>query len=201
MIFPLGVTPVTFSATDAAGNGAQAVATVTVVDDSDGISSAVDGQFVSDEFTDESLIFSDNFTDQHRLPAGTTFGTILDRGGLDVTVKELDTMTRITEVAEGHQANANSFFSALSADGRYVAFDSAATNLVEGDTNDEIDVFVHDRLSGTTTRVSVASDGTQGSSFSLTPALSADGRYVAFASIAGNLVAGASLGGGKNLCA
>jgi hypothetical protein len=78
----------------------------------------------------------------------------------------------------------------LSADGRYVAFRSAASNLVAGDTNAVQDVFVRDRQAGTTTRVSLASDGTQADALSDEPAISADGRYVAFISEATNLVAG-----------
>ncbi len=84
---------------------------------------------------------------------------------------------------------------AISADGRVVAFDSAATNLVPGDTNDRLDVFVHDRLTGATTRVSVASDGSQatgGRVGSFFPGLSADGRFVVFTSDATNLVPGAT---------
>lgn len=77
---------------------------------------------------------------------------------------------------------------AISADGRYVAFASDATNLVTGDTNNAFDVFVHDRQTGATTRVSVANDGSQANGASDTPAISADGRYVAFVSSATNLV-------------
>jgi len=79
---------------------------------------------------------------------------------------------------------------ALSADGRYVAFFSTAANLVPGDTNMEPDIFVRDRATGTTARVSVASKGTQANNFSFAPSISADGRYVAFFSVATNLVAG-----------
>src|SRR5207249_383144 len=79
---------------------------------------------------------------------------------------------------------------ALSADGRFVAFQSDATNLVAGDTNGATDVFVHDRQTGTTERVSVASGGSQGNGFSAGPVLSADGRFVAFHDTATNLVAG-----------
>src|SRR5207245_10503824 len=79
---------------------------------------------------------------------------------------------------------------ALWADGRFVAFVSFATNLVAGDTNGATDVFVHDRQTGTTERVSVASDGTESNAASLGSALSADGRFVAFQSDATNLVAG-----------
>jgi hypothetical protein len=71
-----------------------------------------------------------------------------------------------------------------------VAFQSAATNLVPGDTNNALDVFVHDRQLGTTCRVSVSSGGAQGNSHSSSPTLSGDGRYVAFLSDASNLVPG-----------
>jgi Tol biopolymer transport system component len=75
----------------------------------------------------------------------------------------------------------------LSADGRYVAFFSEASNLVPGDTNSARDVFVRDRLAGTTTRVSVSSTGAQGDDESLVPVISANGRFVAFQSFATNL--------------
>ena len=81
----------------------------------------------------------------------------------------------------------------LSADGRFVAFDSEMTNLVPGDTNAKSDVFVHDRVTGQTTRVSVATGGAQATGDflgSLKPSLSADGRFVAFVSDALNLVSG-----------
>jgi Tol biopolymer transport system component len=78
--------------------------------------------------------------------------------------------------------------SAISADGRYVAFWSRATTLVPGDTNGKDDIFVRDTVANTTTRVSLASDGAQGNGFAGSPSLSADGRYVAFGSEASNLV-------------
>ena len=71
-----------------------------------------------------------------------------------------------------------------------MAFQSDASNLVTGDTNGEGDVFVHDRQTGQTTRVSVASDGTEANASSSGPDLSDDGRYVAFSSSATNLVSG-----------
>lgn len=75
-------------------------------------------------------------------------------------------------------------------DGRYVAFQSAAGNLVTGDTNGFLDIFVKDRVTNKTVRVSVATDGTQANGDSYTPSISQDGRYIAFASLATNLVAG-----------
>ncbi len=78
----------------------------------------------------------------------------------------------------------------ISANGRFVAFDSRATNLVSGDTNGRSDVFVHDRQTGITERVSVNSTGSQGNSDSDRPLISANGRFVAFNSRSTNLVPG-----------
>jgi Tol biopolymer transport system component len=98
--------------------------------------------------------------------------------------------TRVSVASDGAQGNQDSVTPAISADGRYVAFASEATGLVPGDHNRAEDVFVHDRRTGKTTRVSVASDGRSGNGPSFSPAISADGRYVAFASDAANLVRG-----------
>ena len=68
----------------------------------------------------------------------------------------------------------------ISGDGRYVAFSSDATNLVPADTNGYPDVFVRDRQTSTTARVSVTSSGSQGNGDSEVPSISQDGRYVAF---------------------
>lgn len=95
---------------------------------------------------------------------------------------------RVSVASDGTQANGYSWDTSISADGRYLAFFSYATNLVNGDTNNGADVFVHDRQTGQTSRVSVASSGTQGNGDSFSPSISADGRYVAFSSIADNLV-------------
>jgi parallel beta-helix repeat protein len=75
----------------------------------------------------------------------------------------------------------------ITPDGRFVAFDCTFTNLVVGDSNGARDVFVHDRWSGTTTRVSVANDGTEADGDSTFASLSDDGRFVAFQSLATNL--------------
>jgi Tol biopolymer transport system component len=87
----------------------------------------------------------------------------------------------------------------ISANGRFVAFQSDATNLVAGDTNLKSDVFVHDLVTGKTVRVSVASDGTQGDGQSYGPSISADGRYVAFTSEATNLVTGDNDGNAQDV--
>ena len=118
---------------------------------------------------------------------------ILDlNGASDVFVRDLSNgTTAILSVSSGSViGNAGSKAASISADGRFVAFDSTATNLVAGDTNGERDVFVRDRLAFTTERVSRASGGAQGNDSSNTPSISGDGRFVAFASDADNLVAG-----------
>lgn len=89
----------------------------------------------------------------------------------------------------GTQANGLSEEAVMSEDGRYVAFSSAANNLVPGDT-DHVDVFVYDRLTGKTVRVSVKSDGSQCNNGSGDPSVSADGRFVAFESACSDLVPG-----------
>lgn len=102
-----------------------------------------------------------------------------------------DRYTGTTElISEGTAGSANDFstFPAISGDGRFVAFHSAATNLVPGDTNGQVDVFLRDRLNATTTRISASTAGVQGNSFSLEPSISGDGRLVAFTSLANNLV-------------
>jgi Tol biopolymer transport system component len=96
----------------------------------------------------------------------------------------------------GDQANNDNDRGAISADGRFVAFTSIASNLVADDTNDVSDVFVHDRRTNRTERVSVGPLGVQGDADSGWLSLlgdadiSADGRFVAFASLADNFVLG-----------
>lgn len=98
--------------------------------------------------------------------------------------------TRVSISSTGEQANSLSSYCALSADGRYVAFGSDATNLVPQDTNGQFDVFVHDLKTGETIRVSVDSFGNEGNEDSAVSPLSRNGRFVAFGSEASNLVAG-----------
>src|SRR5262245_18017029 len=84
---------------------------------------------------------------------------------------------RVSVDSSGSQGNRSSRPWSISADGRYVAFHSEASNLVPGDTNGELDAFVHDRLTGETTRVSIDSSGAQRSADSAQPSISAVGRF------------------------
>ncbi|WP_197455925.1 S8 family serine peptidase [Stieleria neptunia] len=98
------------------------------------------------------------------------------------------TIERVSISDAGVQPNGNSTRPVISADGQYVAFESDASNLVPGDTNNERDIFLYDRNTGTIKRINVSETGVQAASFSGSPVISADGRYVAFHSQAGNLV-------------
>ncbi|MBI5433774.1 MAG: PD40 domain-containing protein [Planctomycetes bacterium] len=125
----------------------------------------------------------------------TSFATNLvsgDTNGVeDVFARDLTTgvTTRVSVASGGAQANGSSSAPTISADGRFVAFFSNASNLVAGDTNSASDVFVHDRQSGITSRVSLDSAGAQGDGQSAVPTISSDGRYVAFRSHSTNFVA------------
>jgi hypothetical protein len=102
--------------------------------------------------------------------------------------------TRVSVDSYGIQANsASDDIMQISGNGRYVMFGSLASNLVLNDTNEVNDVFLHDMQTGTTTRVSVDSNGIQGNSHSYTSSISSDGRYVSFSSSASNLVPGDTL--------
>lgn len=96
--------------------------------------------------------------------------------------------TRVSIASDGTEGNGNSNTPSISADGRYVSFESGSTNLVPGDTNGHVDIFVHDQLTGQTNRVSIASDGTEGNGLCSGPSISADGRYIAYASYSDHLV-------------
>jgi Tol biopolymer transport system component len=124
-------------------------------------------------------------------------GTLVDH--IYIHDRETGKTTRASINNTGAPGNRSSGRPALSADGRFVVFLSEASNLVEGDTNDQVDIFVHDREKSTTERVSISSDGTQSDDFSTNPAISGDGRYVAFESDAANLAAGANYSGGLYL--
>lgn len=110
----------------------------------------------------------------------------------DIFVHDLETATttRVSVASDGAEAIYPSLVPSISCDGRYVAFYSLANNLVQDDTNGASDIFVHDRETGETTRVSLDSAGNEASGYSSNPSISGNGRYVAFESYADDLVAG-----------
>ncbi len=134
------------------------------------------------------VVFSSHSTD---LVADDT------NGQRDVFVRDTRTgrTTLVSVGAGGVQGNQESAQGSISADGRFVAFNSSASNLLPGDTNNSPDVFLRDLLTGRTTLVSVGRNG-QANQGAHQPEISADGRHVAFASGSTNLVAGDTNGTG-----
>lgn len=124
-------------------------------------------------------------SDATNLTAGDTNGVP------DSFVRDLATGTtvRVSSNAAGEPGNATSYEVTVSADGRYAAFWSEATNLVPGDTNGVADCFVRDLQLGTVERIVSGLGGAEGNGDSYFPSITPDGRYVAFSSNSSNLVA------------
>jgi hypothetical protein len=99
-------------------------------------------------------------------------------------------MVRVSVASDGSEGLTHSGDPWISSDGNRVGFESAASNLVSGDTNATTDVFVHDLVIGATARVSVDSSGSEGAGASSNPSICVDGRHVAFQSDASNLAVG-----------
>jgi uncharacterized repeat protein (TIGR01451 family) len=115
---------------------------------------------------------------------GSNATNLIPGGNLQLNIFVHDLQTGSTEMvsvsSSGRQGEGLSSFPDISSDGRFVAFDSDAANLVRGDKNDITDVFRHDRDTGETILISVSSGGEQGNASSHGPAISADGRFVVF---------------------
>ncbi|MCL5882404.1 MAG: hypothetical protein M1539_00225 [Actinobacteria bacterium] len=153
--------------------------------DSDNPSISGNGRFVVFDSASTNIVQGDN-NSQCVSASGTNINCP------DVFIKDLDTGTTrlVSASAAGVQGNNSSQHGAISADGRFVAFSSAATNLVPGDTNAKTDVFLKDMQTGAVSLVSAGADGSQGDDDSDAPSLSADGRFVAFRSLASSLAPG-----------
>ena len=108
----------------------------------------------------------------------------------DAFVHDRDTKktTSVSTRSNGGEANGSSTLQGISGNGRFVVFTSNATNLVPGDSNGVSDVFVKNRKTGKTTRVSLRSNGAQGNQASFSATISPNARYVTFTSAASNLV-------------
>ncbi len=143
-----------------------------------------DGRYVAFASRAQDLVPGDG--------GGIQDGDGIQDGYQDVFVRDTvaGTTVRASVDTGGGDPNNGSWSSSISADGRYVAFWSTASDLVAGDVNDSPDVFVRDVLMGTTVRASVDTGGGNPNDGSYGPSISADGRYVAFYSYASDLVAG-----------
>ncbi len=126
------------------------------------------------------------YSESDNLVPGDTNGC----GDVFIRDRVSGTMTRVSVSSHGVEGNGVSRYPAISDDGRMIAFESAATNFESPDTNGVIDVFVHDRDTGRTFRVSETGNGLQGDNTSHSPAMSGDGTRVAFISRASNFVVG-----------
>jgi len=123
-------------------------------------------------------------------------------GSIDIFRKNLTSgfVERVSTASDGSQANGRSSHFGLSADGRYLVFDSNATNLISRDTNAVQDIFLKDLVKGVVTRMSVSTDGVEANGPSYNPQVSRDGRYVVFESDASNLVEGDTNGRSDVFC-
>ena len=98
------------------------------------------------------------------------------------------TIERVSVSNNGTQSDNDSYATSISADGRFVTFESEASNLVPNDTNNKCDIFVYDRQNETIERVSISNNGTQGNSDSRISSISGNGQFVAFYSSSSNLL-------------
>ena len=134
--------------------------------------------------------------------ATNLIGAGVDSNGvMDIYVRDVTggTTTRVSVSDTEVQAGAGSWLPSISDDGRYVAFQSDASNLVAGDTNGRGDIFVRDVTGGTTTRVSVTDGEAEANEESLVCDVSADGTHVAFESYASNLSTPGGAAGGRDI--
>jgi Tol biopolymer transport system component len=154
---------VSVSSTGAEGNGNSSFPKV-----------SADGRYVVFNSAASNLIPNDFNT--------TTDGFVRDRVA--------GTTARVDLANDGEEASTGGGADSISADGRFVCFTSSAPHLVDGDTNGKLDVFLRDMTAGTTVRISVATDGTEGNNGATGGILSADNRYALFVSGADNLVPG-----------
>jgi len=142
-----------------------------------------DGRFVVFASTANNLLLNSN-----SVPIPKRFPTSLDIYLWDRLYQTNALVSVNTSGLAG--GNGNSLPMAVSPDGRYVVFESAASDLVLDDTNNATDIFLRDVAAGTTVLVSAATNGASGNGDSRSPAMTPDGRFVAFVSAASNLVPG-----------
>lgn len=170
---------------------------VALNEDSDRPVISADGRFVAFQSKADNLVDDDKPTFD-----SVNCNTNACTGVRDIFVRDRDPdgngvfdegngiTSRVSLSSSGVAADRSCSRPSISADGRYVAFKSPATNLVAGDNNDVDDVFVHDRQTGETIRISVSMDDGDTDGNSSVPAISADGRHIAFRSLATNIVPG-----------
>ncbi|QQR79890.1 MAG: PD40 domain-containing protein [Deltaproteobacteria bacterium] len=157
----------------------------------------VDGMIQRNACRWPSLSYDARFISYWSFASGLVSGDTNNIGDIFVRDRIAGRIERINVGPMGIEANGDSDMPLISSDGRFVVFDSAASNLVSGDTNGVRDVFVRDRTLGITERISISSSGEQGngpsrggyySNITYQIGISGDGRFVTFVSGANNLV-------------
>ena len=152
------------------------------------ISKSSDGAPQNNGSDDPSISADGSFVAFSSGASNMASGDTNEEGDIFVYDRQTGEMELVSVASDGAQGDDWSWKPSISANGRFVAFASHASNLVSDDTNSVEDVFVHDRETGQTRRISISSDGMQADNWSESPAISADGRFVAFMSDADNLV-------------
>jgi Tol biopolymer transport system component len=186
-----------FIANDGSLTSAPALVSITVTPGTQRVSVATNGT-QSNGMSEEPIMSADGRYVAFDSPAtNLVAGDTNAVSDIFVYDRQAAQLNRVSVSTSGAEANGSSSNHAISGNGRYVAFTSQATNLVTGDTNNATDIFVRDTCAGvptgctpTTARVSVTASGAQANGASDAPAISADGRYIAFSSSATNLVSG-----------
>ncbi len=180
-----------------AGWGAAAIAAAAIAAPSafgqvtDRLSIAASGeQAAGGRYTPRPSVSGDGSTVAFESPVSTLVAGDTNSAS-DIFIESGGVLTRVLGPG-GVQGNCTAQRASVSATGQFVAFDSCASNLVAGDTNNSSDVFVLDRSSNVITRVSVNTAGDQGAGASFSSAISPNGRFVAFLSRAPNLASGGS---------
>jgi Tol biopolymer transport system component len=149
---------------------------------------SVDGGFRPSVSSDGSVIVYESST-SNAVPGDTNDSN--DVFAFDVAT---GVTSRISVDSHGTQANGYSHRPMVSSDGSTIVYESSASNLVPGDTNERTDVFAYDMATGVTSLVSVDSAGNQANEPSWNPAVSGDGSIIVYNSYSSNLVAGDSNG-------
>ncbi|TCM39609.1 S8 family serine peptidase [Kribbella sp. VKM Ac-2568] len=147
-----------------------------------------DGRYTIRDVPEGSYQVVANAPGISRTPPATV--AVRTHGRADLALPKPFPTERVSTSVAGLQGNSDIWWPELNDDGSVVAYATASSNQIPNDTNNDLDIFVTDRKTGAVERVSISSSGEQGNSFSLSPTLNADGRYVGFNSGASNLVPG-----------
>jgi tricorn protease-like protein len=152
------------------------------------ISRGLDGQPGNDDSNRPVISANGRFVAFYSRASNLMADDTNNRSDVFVYDRPTGSLERVSVSSEGQQSNDNSTIPAISADGRFIIFSSVASNLVIGDTNNTTDVFRHDRWTGITERLSLTWQAQEPLGTSAEPAVSPDGRFVAFTSNSDNLV-------------